>query len=663
MATPGLRYRSNVPQLVQPSGTALRLGPAAHVNVLEYPYGAKGDGVTDDSAAILAAIDAVSSAGGGHVFFPAATYLVGSGLAVAASNVGFRGTGPGSIIKASATNFSLFTLTANDCWWRDLAMYGASIDDNGGQYGITTSSAEASITGGGAGENFAAISSADSFTITLKDSTGTTVATQLVSFQNTDITYALCIARINSSFGPGKYYYTATQTVNGSNVPNGHIKLLGTTGGGLSSIQISGNAGTITRLGFVAAQTVNGTGTPALRARVEGCVFSGPDATHALNNGTKASQGCDGWVVTRNVFQRLAGTSGVTGAGYGSLFAKANDWKFTQNTFYGTALGGRHVVYPSHGAQDWLVQGNHVFDALSSGIHSYASLDQGTNARFTIADNLIVRNGIGETDTGAIEVSGTCVEGRVTGNVITDAAGHGIIIGTNAYAAGCVADIDVSGNRVTRTGLVGIHILGAVRTHVFDNRVLDASWPGGTGYHGIDVIHNSNNAAAIADSVTIENNYVYSSTPSAPTYQQAIRFEPSANGPTSSVCRNNVVDPGTGADGNNPVFTHQAAIAVMASNNLSRVRKTYTATATTPSVAGTDYIVIANAGPINITAFTFAHDGQVFTCKFSDANTTLVNGATLRLASGSNYNPGASATVTFRYDAIGGLSREISRAA
>lgn len=58
-------------------------------------FGAVGDGVTDDSTAIQDAIDAVSAAGGGIVFFPKGTYRCLSGLTIV-DGVSLIGEGWGS---------------------------------------------------------------------------------------------------------------------------------------------------------------------------------------------------------------------------------------------------------------------------------------------------------------------------------------------------------------------------------------------------------------------------------------------------------------------------------------------------------------------------------------------------------------------------------------
>lgn len=55
-------------------------------------YDAKGDGVTDDTAAIQAAIDAANIAGGGIVFLPKGVYLVSSTIKIA-SGIIFMGAG------------------------------------------------------------------------------------------------------------------------------------------------------------------------------------------------------------------------------------------------------------------------------------------------------------------------------------------------------------------------------------------------------------------------------------------------------------------------------------------------------------------------------------------------------------------------------------------
>lgn len=85
-------------------------------------YGATGDGSTDDTTAIAAAITAAAS--GGTVFFPAGTYIT-TGLTVAANNITLRGAGPASIIKLKSTaTASIITISATYVEVRDLAFDG-----------------------------------------------------------------------------------------------------------------------------------------------------------------------------------------------------------------------------------------------------------------------------------------------------------------------------------------------------------------------------------------------------------------------------------------------------------------------------------------------------------------------------------------------------------
>ena len=82
-------------------------------------YGAKGDGITDDTKAIQDAIDFVSSKGGGKLFFPSGTYIVtpvkrNSCLIIQSDNIEVYGNGDNSIIKTNDENASVFLL------WKDI---------------------------------------------------------------------------------------------------------------------------------------------------------------------------------------------------------------------------------------------------------------------------------------------------------------------------------------------------------------------------------------------------------------------------------------------------------------------------------------------------------------------------------------------------------------
>jgi hypothetical protein len=84
---------------------------SVYFNVKDPAFGAQGDGITDDRSHIETAIDACVAAGGGTVFFPAGTYLIGKDGANPyafsidnVDNVRFLGCGwGGAVLKQSGS--------------------------------------------------------------------------------------------------------------------------------------------------------------------------------------------------------------------------------------------------------------------------------------------------------------------------------------------------------------------------------------------------------------------------------------------------------------------------------------------------------------------------------------------------------------------------------
>lgn len=78
-------------------------------------YGAVGNGVADDTAAIQATITKVASLGGGIVYVPPGTYFLSAALTITSNNVHIVGAGPGaSTLKQSNASAGVlaFTTTA-----------------------------------------------------------------------------------------------------------------------------------------------------------------------------------------------------------------------------------------------------------------------------------------------------------------------------------------------------------------------------------------------------------------------------------------------------------------------------------------------------------------------------------------------------------------------
>lgn len=90
-----------------------------------YAGGAKGDSVTDDTAAIQAAITAAS--GGGIVFFPTGSYVVSATLALSNNNVRLMGCQQSTLyIAAVFSGINLINITGQTCGVMDLNIRGVS---------------------------------------------------------------------------------------------------------------------------------------------------------------------------------------------------------------------------------------------------------------------------------------------------------------------------------------------------------------------------------------------------------------------------------------------------------------------------------------------------------------------------------------------------------
>lgn len=86
------------------------------ISVKDAPFLAKGDGVTDDTASIQAAIDYVIARGGGSLYIPAGTYNVSVALVVTnGSNLKIYGDGPAaSVIRTTSATANVFFSSSTD---------------------------------------------------------------------------------------------------------------------------------------------------------------------------------------------------------------------------------------------------------------------------------------------------------------------------------------------------------------------------------------------------------------------------------------------------------------------------------------------------------------------------------------------------------------------
>lgn len=123
-----MTWPPTIHQDVQDAVTTLRTASFLVTN-----YGAVGNGVTDDAAAIQAAITAAQSAGGGTVFFPPGTYKLSVALSVNADGVILQGSGPATILQSASSTTDVVDFGDGVTTRSNLGIRSLRINNSGGQ--------------------------------------------------------------------------------------------------------------------------------------------------------------------------------------------------------------------------------------------------------------------------------------------------------------------------------------------------------------------------------------------------------------------------------------------------------------------------------------------------------------------------------------------------
>lgn len=252
--------------------------PFPMVNVRN--FGAKGDGVTDDTAAINAAIASVV-ASGGRVYVPAGTYKTSATITLGGSGIALVGAGIGATtLKQSVAATPLLTLTSgsNRLTVSDMTL-DSSVARTSGGHGIISPGVVSSCTL----ENLQVLNQYNGFQLGATDSS---ILRHCFTQQNYNS--GIAITTVNTGSGGG-CQWTLQNIVSQLNDANG-IEVRGTAFSGVSQMTLGGffdvNLFANTGFGLVALGTV---GCPIFGVRING-FFSGQNGSDSIFLDTFANQ-------------------------------------------------------------------------------------------------------------------------------------------------------------------------------------------------------------------------------------------------------------------------------------------------------------------------------------------------------------------------------------
>lgn len=427
-------------------------------------FGALGDGATNDAAAIQAAIDAASAAGGGEVFIPDGTSMLGSSLNVPA-NTTLRGSGVTSILKLmAAVNAPAVILSGAGAEVRDL-----KIDGNRPAQTVALVAQGVSMEADNTTVDNCTITNLLAAGIDAEDRSHLRITNNKID--NTSyigIFVHATAAVISNILVQGN---TVDRTVEGTGIQEGGIKIRGSSSGAFLCQQVR-------CIGNRVTMPASPTDQSAICIELWGKVDRG------VVNDNVCQDGSMGISLDSSSNVAVTGNTCIGFNVYGIEIAQGNGGVgnvVTGNAVFGASVGDTGIAVL--GPQYCTVSGNTIRGCTAYGIHVQSS-------DFTT----VAGNTIHHTGTYAMNVTGSRF-GSITGNSLYGGtvALKGIILDRSWHMA-------VTGNTIVEFTQESILLFSTTATDVFDW----LSIIGNSCHNGVAT--QFTNGAALGANVTITHN-------------------------------------------------------------------------------------------------------------------------------------------------------------
>jgi hypothetical protein len=405
---------------------------------VKHGYGAAGDGTTDDTAAIQAAIDAVTVAGSGIVYLPEGTYKlvdtttrsgVSWHLSVPSDNITI--TGPGTLTTSEATTHALWVggwIKAGSSW--DATAYA----DYG--YGQPTFYNMTAAAQGDVSVTLTTVAQAANFAVgdRVFIRSGQTLSARITE-PDAEINE---VVSANAGTGVIVLKYPLTKAY------AQEYFVSGTTG--VTTTAVTANPATY-GIGKVTDRT-------SVNVTLEGFAIEMANTWHAITG-----SGVDGLVI-RNM--RVTGGPMMSMGNYRGAIIADNT-----NSYHGSNSYG---ITAATGTTDTIIENNELSNSQAvNQIH----LHEGS-ARIMVRSNKLVNAGSG-ADFNAISVRARAYNVRIEGNEIVGAgSGVAILVDESCDGGGVVRDNQVAAGSGDAIGVAG------AGWHIYDNIAVDK--PGSTYY-------------------------------------------------------------------------------------------------------------------------------------------------------------------------------------